>query len=69
LWCINNKDNNFKNYIFADKTTVRVIDVPLFQSRLRGSRASVPVSTKIKLKINIWGGGGQYLQKDLVRAQ
>jgi hypothetical protein len=55
LWCINNKDNNFKNYIFADETTVRVLDVPLFQSRLKGSRASVPVSTKIKLKINIWG--------------
>jgi hypothetical protein len=55
LWCINNKDNNFKNYIFAYETTVRVLDEPLFQSRLRGSRASVPVSSKIKLKINIWG--------------
>jgi hypothetical protein len=48
LWCINNIDNNLKNHISADETTVRVLDVPLFQSKLKVSRASVPASTKIK---------------------
>jgi hypothetical protein len=45
-----------KDYIFADETTIRVLEVPLYHSRLRGSRTTVPVSSKIKLKLNIWAG-------------
>jgi len=28
-WCKNNETNDFKNYLFSDETTVRVLEVPL----------------------------------------
>jgi hypothetical protein len=43
--------------LFVDETTIRVLDVPLYHSRPRGSRPEAIASTgKVRLKLNIWGG-------------
>ena len=40
-----------------DETTVRVLEVPLYHVRKRGSQPTAIQSTsKYRLKINIWGG-------------
>jgi hypothetical protein len=57
LWCRRHRNTNFYNYIFADETTVRLLDIPLYHSRKRASRPSAcPSSAKIRAKINIWAG-------------
>lgn len=57
LWCRRHRNTNFYNYIFADETTVRLLDIPLYHSRKRGSRPpACPSSAKIRAKINIWAG-------------
>ena len=48
---------SFQNYIFADETTVRLLEIPLYHIRKRGSRPTSHSSTaKIRAKINIWAG-------------
>ena len=57
LWCRRHKNTNFKNYIFVDESTVRILEIPLYHSRKRGTRPPAHSSTsKIRAKINIWGG-------------
>jgi hypothetical protein len=50
-----NKHNSFKNYIFVDECTVRILDVPLYHCRRKGEQVSVPATSRIRLKVNIWG--------------
>ena len=57
LWCRRHRNTNFNNYIFADETTVRILEIPLYHSRKRGTNPAAHSSTaKIRAKINIWGG-------------
>jgi hypothetical protein len=56
-WCKNNQKNNFTDYLFADETTVRVLEVPLYHLRKKNSRPiTIPHTSKSRLKVNIWGG-------------
>lgn len=56
-WCKNNEKNNFRNYLFADESTVRVLEVPLYHLRKKNSRPQpIPHTAKARLKMNIWGG-------------
>ena len=36
LWCRRHRNTNFYNYVFADETTIRLLEVLLYQSRKRG---------------------------------
>jgi hypothetical protein len=54
-WCLLNKHNDFRNYVFSDESTLRVLEVPLYHLRRRGEHVSVPVTSKVRLKLNIWG--------------
>jgi hypothetical protein len=56
LWCRKNENNDFKNHPFVDESHVRILEVPLYHVRLPGERPeAIPCSTKIRLKINVWG--------------
>ena len=54
--CKNNETNDFKNYLFSDETTVRVLEVPLYHLRKKNSHPdTIPHTAKQRLKIIIWG--------------
>ena len=46
----------FDNFVFVDETTLRVGEIPLYQIRQKGSPQAQCVSSKQRLKINLWGG-------------
>ena len=57
IWCKKNENTDFSNYLFVDESAVRLIDIPKFHVRLKNSRPETfPVTSKIRLKINVWGG-------------
>ncbi len=57
IWCRNHCDYDFSKTLFVDETTIRVLDVPLYQVRKRDSQPRVIMNTlKLNLKVNIWGG-------------
>ena len=57
LWCRKKENNDFQNHLFVDESHVRILEVPLYHVRLPGERPeAIPCSTKIRLKINVWGG-------------
>jgi len=57
IYCKEKQDTSFHNYIFADETTIKVLELPLYQVRQKGSRPNAQcVSTKQRLKVNLWGG-------------
>jgi hypothetical protein len=57
IFCKNNEFNTFKDYLFIDEATVRMLEVPLYHIRKRGKRPEiVPHNGKAKIKINVWGG-------------
>lgn len=57
IWCKTYENTNFDDYLFVDETTVRILDVPLYQSRKRCGRPQAQSCTsKYRLKVNIWGG-------------
>ena len=56
IWCKNNQNENFEN-LFVDETTIRILEVSLYDINGRNSRPEdEPCISKIRLKINIWGG-------------
>ncbi len=61
IWCLNNKFTDFSRYIFVDETTSKLLDTPYYHHRLKSS-APKPIlcSSKIRKKINIWGGISYY---------
>ena len=57
LWCRSHLNTDFKDYVFADETTVRILEIPLYHSRKKGERPDAHSSTsKIRMKVNVWGG-------------
>ena len=57
LWCKKHENIDFEDYVFVDETTVRMLEVPLYHSRRKSDRPTAfPRSSKIRLKLNIWGG-------------
>jgi hypothetical protein len=56
MWCIQHQHTNFNDYVFADETTIRVLEVPLYHSRRKNERPhAISSNSKIRLKVNIWG--------------
>jgi hypothetical protein len=57
IWCQTHKNTDFSRHLYVDETTIRVLEIPLYHSRLVSSRPEAKASTgKIRLKVNIWGG-------------
>ena len=57
LWCKQNERNEFKDYLFVDESTIRLLEIPLYHSRKKGSvPKSIPQTSKRRLKLNVWGG-------------
>ena len=53
----NNINRDFRDYLFVDECTVRVLELPLYHSRTQGNPAkSIPSSAKIRLKLNVCAG-------------
>jgi hypothetical protein len=57
VWCLNNKKKNFLDYLFVDETTVRFLEIPLYQVRRQASYpTAIKSSGKYRLKMNVCGG-------------
>ena len=57
IWCQQNQNTDFSNYLFVDETTVRGLEIPLYHVRPRGERPDAVSSTsKIRVKVNVCGG-------------
>ena len=57
MWCKSNLENNFKDYVFADETTIRILEIPIYHSRKKGQTPKAQCSSaKIRMKVNVWGG-------------
>lgn len=57
LWCLKNRNQDFSKYIFTDETMIRLLDTPLYHSRLPSSYPeAIPSSTKYRAKVNVCGG-------------
>ena len=51
IWCRQHINTNFKDYVFADETTVRILEIPLYHTRKKGERPDAHCSTsKIRMK-------------------
>ena len=42
--------------MFVDETTIRILELPLYQVREKGEPAGINSTSKYRLKLNIWGG-------------
>jgi hypothetical protein len=57
LWCLNNRDNDFLDYLFTDETTIRFLEIPLYHVRRMSCYPNAIKSTgKYRLKMNVCGG-------------
>ncbi len=49
-------NNSFTDYLFADGSTVGVLEVPQYHLSKKSSRPeTIPHTAKARLKVNIWG--------------
>ena len=56
-WCINNRQNNFDNYLFVDETKVIINDCPLYHIRLKQKYPkAICITSNFRAKLNIWAG-------------
>jgi hypothetical protein len=56
-WCHANRNNDFRDWIFTDETSVWVNQPPLYHMRLVGSRPdALQCTSKSRSKIQCWGG-------------
>jgi hypothetical protein len=56
-WCLENKNNDFRNYVFIDETLIRIEELPLYHIREKGVRTGVTkVCKKERQNFNVWGG-------------
>ena len=56
-WCLRHQNFNFDNYIFVDETSIRNLEVPLYNSRLPSSYPpAIESSSKYRTKVNLWAG-------------
>jgi hypothetical protein len=57
IWCLRYQHADFSKYIFADETTLRLCDVPIYQWRKASSYPDAyPCSEKYAAKLNVWSG-------------
>ena len=56
MWCLNNQNNNFDNYVFADECTIRLNEFPRNPLRLPSSYPDgIEGGDKYFYKINLFG--------------
>jgi hypothetical protein len=57
VWSINNQNKDLSKTIYMDETTLRVLDLPLYHVREKGSVPErIPNTGKIRHKLNVCGG-------------
>jgi hypothetical protein len=56
-WCLNNNDNSFDNYLFADETKVIINYCPIYHLRLKKKYPkAICITSNFRAKLNIWAG-------------
>ena len=55
IWCLKHEHTNSEDYVFADETAIRILEVPLYHTRRKGERPqAICKTTKIRLKLNLY---------------
>ena len=56
-WCLENRDNDFENYVFVDETKIEINQTPIAHLRKKTSNPICMIENNFqRLTVNIWAG-------------